>query len=67
MRNPNRMGEIIDKLKGKANQIKGDITGNDADRLKGVAQEQKGRIKGAFEDVKSAAKEALRNERGEDI
>ena len=61
------MGELIDKAKGKANQIKGDITGDESTRLKGVAQEEKGKIKGAFEQVKNAAKEALHNERSEEI
>ena len=51
------MGELEDKLKGKANQIKGAITGNDADRVKGVVQEKKGEVKGAFERVKTAVKE----------
>lgn len=56
------MGEIIDRLKGKANQLKGDITGSKATHRKGVAQEEKGRLKGKFEDVKKAAKKLLRGE-----
>lgn len=61
------MGELTDKIKGKANQIKGDITGSESDRIKGVAQEERGKVKGAFERVKNAAKDALHNERGEDV
>jgi uncharacterized protein YjbJ (UPF0337 family) len=53
------MGELIDKAKGKANQIKGDITGNDADVVKGKAQELKGDVKGGFERVKENVKRGL--------
>ena len=56
------MGELTDKIKGKANQVKGDLTGNDADRVKGKAQELKGEVKGRFEEVKTDLKRALREE-----
>lgn len=47
------MGEYEDKLKGKANQIKGAVTGSESDKLKGEAQEKKGEMKGAFERTKN--------------
>ena len=59
------MGELTDKIKGKANQIKGEITGNDADRIKGRGQELKGEVKGKFEEVKTDLKRALREEEAE--
>ena len=53
------MGEYTDKIKGIGNQIKGDLTDNDATRAKGVVQEKKGEVKGAFERVKNKVKDAI--------
>ena len=53
------MGEYTDKIKGVGNQIKGDLTGDDATKVKGVIQEKKGEIKGAFERVKNKVKDGL--------
>ena len=53
------MGEYEDKLKGKANQILGDLTDDEAKRAKGELQEQKGRVKGAFEEAKVRIKDAI--------
>jgi uncharacterized protein YjbJ (UPF0337 family) len=54
------MGELIDKVKGKIKQAEGRATGNPAREAEGVADELKGKAKGAFEDVKSDAKRAMR-------
>lgn len=54
------MGELIDRVKGKIKQAEGRVTGNPAREAEGVADELKGKAKGAFEDVKSDAKRALR-------
>jgi len=54
------MGELIDKVKGKIKQAEGRATGNPAREAEGVADELKGKAKGAFEDIKSDAKRALR-------
>jgi uncharacterized protein YjbJ (UPF0337 family) len=53
------MGELIDKAKGKANQVKGDLTNDEATRTKGDMQEQMGRAKGAFERGKARVKDAI--------
>lgn len=53
------MGELIDKTKGKMNQIKGEVLNDDAARIKGDAQVAKGEMKGAFERGKDAVKDAI--------
>lgn len=53
------MGELIDKAKGKMNQVQGEATGDETKQAKGHAQEQKGNVKGAFEKGKERVKEAL--------
>ena len=53
------MGEFTDKIKGKTNQIKGDVTDDKSTRTKGDMQEQKGRLKGAFERGKARVKDAM--------
>lgn len=50
------MGEFRDKVKGKAKQLEGRITGDRSRRAEGVADEVKGNLKGAFREVKDAAK-----------
>ena len=54
------MGEIIDKLKGKAKQVEGDITGDRARHAEGRMDEAKGKAKGKFEEVKSDIKDAFK-------
>ncbi len=54
------MGELKDKIKGKANQVAGVLTDNEGRRVKGEMQEQKGRVKGAFERAKTRIKGALK-------
>lgn len=53
------MGELIDKTKGKMNQVKGDLTNDEATRQKGVLQEKMGEAKGAFERGKARVKDAI--------
>ncbi len=53
------MGELGDKIKGKTNQVVGDLTDDEGRRVKGEIQEQKGRVKGAFERAKTRIKDAL--------
>ena len=60
------MGEMIDKLKGKAKQAHGRMTGDRAEEAEGVADELKGQAKGAFEEAKTDVKRAVRKENAED-
>jgi len=53
-----KMGEIIDKSKGKIKQAVGDLTGNKKLKREGERDELKGRVKGVVEDVKRAVKDA---------
>jgi len=54
------MGEIIDKLKGKAKQVEGDITGDRERHAEGRMDETKGKVKGKFEEVKQDIKDKFR-------
>lgn len=54
------MGELIDTIKGKAKQAQGRVTGDRGKEAEGVADELKGKAKGAFEEVKTDVKRALR-------
>ena len=54
------MGEIIDKLKGKAKQVEGDLTGDRARHAEGRVDEAKGDVKGKFEEVKQDIKDKMR-------
>ena len=56
------MGELIDKAKGKAKQVQGRVTGDRAKEAEGKAEELKGKAKGAFEELKTDAKRALRSD-----
>ncbi len=53
------MGEMIDKAKGKAKQIQGDLTGNSARHREGVVDEMKGNLKGAANKIGEAAHKAV--------
>ncbi|MBC8132920.1 MAG: CsbD family protein [Deltaproteobacteria bacterium] len=59
------MGELVDKIKGKAKQAEGRVTGDRAREAEGVADELKGKAKGAFEEVKTDVKRALRKDEAE--
>jgi len=54
------MGEIMDKVKGKAKQVAGTLTGNDKLKTEGEVDELKGKAKGAVENVKQAVKNAAK-------
>jgi uncharacterized protein YjbJ (UPF0337 family) len=54
------MGEIIDKLKGKAKQVEGDVTGDRERHAEGRMDETKGKVKGKFEEVKQDIKDTFR-------
>lgn len=56
------MGEIIDKIKGKAKQAEAAITGSRSRKAEGVADEMKGKVKGAFEEAKTSVKKAVRSQ-----
>lgn len=56
------MGELIDKVKGKAKQAEAEITGSRSRKAEGVIDELKGKAKGAFEDAKAGVKEAARKQ-----
>jgi uncharacterized protein YjbJ (UPF0337 family) len=58
------MGEIVDKLKGKAKQVEGIITGDKARQREGQVDEAKGKVEGLVnkvEDAVSGAVEAVKN------
>lgn len=46
------MGELKDKIKGKAKQVEGSITGDRAKQAEGLVDEVKGKVKEKFEDLK---------------
>lgn len=54
------MGEIIDKVKGKIKQAAGAMAGDKKLEREGKVDEAKGKVKGAIEEVKHAAKEAVK-------
>jgi uncharacterized protein YjbJ (UPF0337 family) len=59
------MGELMDKVKGKAKQAEGRITGNKTREAEGVLDELKGKAKGAFEEAKTDVKRAVRQREDE--
>lgn len=50
------MGEIIDKMKGKAKQVQGSITGDRSKQAEGFIEEKKGDVKGLVEEAKNAVR-----------
>ena len=54
------MGEIIDKVKGKIEQVVGAAAGDKKLEQQGKLDEVKGNAKGVVEDVKHAIKEAVK-------
>jgi uncharacterized protein YjbJ (UPF0337 family) len=52
------MGEIIDKVKGKAKQVEGIITGDKARQHEGELDEAKGKLKGVVSRVEGAVERA---------
>jgi uncharacterized protein YjbJ (UPF0337 family) len=50
------MGEILDKLKGKAKKVQGAITGDRAKEAEGHLDEMKGKLKEKVEDLKQGIK-----------
>jgi uncharacterized protein YjbJ (UPF0337 family) len=53
------MGEILDKLKGKAKRAEGELTGDRVRKAGGTLDEIKGDVKGGFERVKQYIKDAV--------
>ena len=51
------MGEHVDKAKGNIKKAAGTVTGNDALKREGQRDVVKGNVKGAFNEVKNAAKD----------
>jgi uncharacterized protein YjbJ (UPF0337 family) len=45
------MGELTDKIKDKAKQVLGEITGDRGKQAEGVVDEEKGKLKEKLEDV----------------
>ena len=43
------MGAIIDKLKGRAKRVEGQVTGDRVREAQGVVEETKGKVEGAFD------------------
>ena len=52
------MGELTDKVTGRAKQAAGAITGDDETRREGVRDERKGDAKGAVNDAADKASRA---------
>jgi uncharacterized protein YjbJ (UPF0337 family) len=50
------MGEMIDRAKGKAKQLEGELTGDRLRKGQGVAEQVKGNLKGIVHKVEVAAK-----------
>jgi len=55
-----KMGEFIDKAKGKVKQDAGALSGDKELEREGKVDETKGKIKGTAEDVKHGVKDALK-------
>ena len=53
------MGEIIDKVKGKAKQVEGIITGDKARQHEGELDEAKGNVKGVVNQVEGVVTAAV--------
>ena len=56
------MGELVDKIKGKAKQAAGRATNDRGMEAEGAVDEAKGNAKGAFEELKTDVKRAVRND-----
>jgi uncharacterized protein YjbJ (UPF0337 family) len=56
------MGEFMDWIKGKAKRVEGKVTGNKVRTAEGVADGIKAKVKGAFEELKTAAKRSVRED-----
>jgi uncharacterized protein YjbJ (UPF0337 family) len=54
------MGEVIDKVKGKAKQAVGVATGDKKLERQGRVDEAKGNVKGAMAEVKHSVKQAAK-------
>ena len=53
------MGELTDKVTGRAKQAAGAITGDDETRREGVRDERKGDAKGAVNDAADKVKDGV--------
>lgn len=53
------MGELTDKVTGRAKQAAGDITGDEETRREGVRDERKGEAKGAINDAADKVKDGI--------
>jgi uncharacterized protein YjbJ (UPF0337 family) len=53
------MGEIIDKIKGKAKQVEGILTGDKARQHEGEVDEAKGKLEGIVDRVEDAVERAV--------
>jgi uncharacterized protein YjbJ (UPF0337 family) len=53
------MGALIDKAKGKVQQVSAAITGDRAKQAQGVVNEEKGKAKETFENVKHEVKKEI--------
>jgi uncharacterized protein YjbJ (UPF0337 family) len=54
------MGALTDKIRGKAKQLEGKLTGNDVLVARGTAEEAKGDLEGAASRVARKVKRAVR-------
>jgi uncharacterized protein YjbJ (UPF0337 family) len=57
------MGGSGDKLKGKANELTGKVTGNRKKQMKGKAQQAKGGLKDEFEAEKARTRDEVSGDR----
>ncbi|CAH1850030.1 CsbD family protein [Convivina intestini] len=56
-----RVDAMTDEWSGKAQQIKGAVTGNTGDKVEGSFNEAKGNVKNAAQDVQSDVKDAAKD------
>ena len=53
------MGEIIDKVQGKAKQVAGIITGDKARQHEGELDEAKGNVEGVVNKIENAVRDTV--------
>lgn len=55
-----------DQIRGKAEELKGKLTGDKSLELKGKARQTAGNVKGAVRDIKADVKEEVEKRRDDD-
>lgn len=50
---------ITEKIKGKAQEVSGDVTGDDKQKAKGILNQAVGKVKDAASDIKDKAEDIV--------